>query len=82
VIFVFLKFLQKSDFCCCPEQQEHGNNPDKAHVQQFVDDHFSPEGSEFEDWDPIDWNADIPLFQKVKVTHRHKIFDLKTKFCS
>jgi hypothetical protein len=37
------------------------------HLRRFVDDHFSPEGSEFEDWDPKDWNATIPLFDNIKV---------------
>ena len=48
--------------------QEHADNPTKAEVQKFVDDHFLPEGSEFEDWDPADWNKTIPLFNKIKVT--------------
>ena len=50
--------------------QEHADNPTKAEVQKFVDDHFLPEGSEFEDWDPADWNKTIPLFNKIKVTEK------------
>jgi hypothetical protein len=48
--------------------QEQGDQPDKQLLQQFVDEHFLPEGSEFEDWDPADWNKDIPLFDTIKVS--------------
>ena len=40
----------------------------------FVDNNFdslpnddNPQGSEFEDWDPSDWNEDIPLFNLITV---------------
>jgi len=48
--------------------QEHGKNATKSEVQRFVDENFLPEGSEFEVWDPKDWNANIPLFGKIKVS--------------
>ena len=47
--------------------QDHGENPDREHVQKFVDDNFNPEGSEFETWDPEDWSETIPVFDKIKV---------------
>jgi alpha,alpha-trehalase len=31
------------------------NNPSPADISKFVDETFDPPGSEFEDWDPIDW---------------------------
>lgn len=40
--------------------------PTKADIQEFVNQNFDPEGSEFEDWQPNDWK-DSPLFlQKIK----------------
>ena len=61
-------FLRKISF------QETENNPNKEQVTVFVDNNFdplpnddNPQGSEFEDWDPSDWNEDIPLFNLITV---------------
>jgi len=35
----------------------------------FVNDNFLPEGTEFEEWKPQDWNQTIPIFDKIKVKH-------------
>ena len=48
--------------------QKTGNQPSKNLVQQFVDNNFDLEGSEFEDWEPKDWNAHIDLFDKITVS--------------
>ena len=34
-----------------------GNLPTKEELQQFVDDNFEAEGTEFQPWDPTDWWA-------------------------
>ena len=31
----------------------------------------NPQGSEFEDWDPSDWNEDIPLFNLITVNTKY-----------
>ncbi|XP_043801135.1 trehalase isoform X3 [Apis laboriosa] len=33
----------------------HDQMPTRYQIERFVNDTFDPEGSEFEDWDPIDW---------------------------
>jgi len=52
--------------------KETENNPNKEQVSVFVDNNFdplpnddNPQGSEFEDWDPSDWDEDIPLFNLI-----------------
>ena len=47
--------------------QKTENNPSKNQIQTFVDDNFDSEGSEFEEWQPIDWNSEIDLFNKITV---------------
>lgn len=47
--------------------QETQNNPTKEQVQTFVDENFDPEGSEFEEWEPSDWNEDIKVLSHIKV---------------
>ena len=34
-----------------------GNLPTKEELQQFVDDNFEAEGTEFQPWDQTDWWA-------------------------
>ena len=65
-------FLRKISF------QETENNPNKEQVSAFVDNNFdplpnddNPQGSEFEDWDPSDWNEDIPLFNLITVNTKY-----------
>ena len=43
-------------------------------MELFVNDNFdplphddNPQGSEFEDWEPNDWNEEIALFNSIKV---------------
>ena len=47
--------------------QKTENNPSKNEIQTFVDDNFDSEGSEFEEWQPIDWNSEIDLFNRITV---------------
>ena len=47
--------------------QSTGNNPSKTQVQNFVDENFDEEGSEFEEWEPSDWHEDIAAFNQIKV---------------
>lgn len=41
------------------------NNPTRHDVEQFVNDTFDPEGSEFEDWDPADWTGNPKFLKKI-----------------
>ena len=51
----------------CFLQDECDNNPDRKSVRDFVDKNFDEEGTEFEDWDPIDWQQDIALYTMIRV---------------
>ncbi|CAL4105152.1 unnamed protein product, partial [Meganyctiphanes norvegica] len=44
---------------------ETANNPTPEQVRSFVDDNFSPPGSEFVPWDPEDWNPNPEFLEKV-----------------
>ena len=37
-----------------------------------VPNNFNPQGSEFEEWEPQDWNENIPLFKMIKVSVQFK----------
>ena len=49
--------------------QVNENNPTKEQLENFVNDNFDPEASEFEEWEPSDWNEDIPVFNKITVMY-------------
>ena len=49
--------------------QENENNPTQEQVETFVNENFDPEASEFEEWEPSDWNEDIPFFNKITVIY-------------
>ena len=49
--------------------QLNENNPTKEQLENFVNDNFDPEASEFEEWEPSDWNEDIPVFNKITVMY-------------
>ena len=51
----------------CFLQDKSNNNPDRKLVRDFVDKNFHEEGTEFEDWDPIDWQQDISLYTMIRV---------------
>ena len=51
----------------CFKQVECYNNPDQKSVRDFVDKNFDEEGTEFEDWEPIDWQQDIDLYTMIQV---------------
>ncbi|KPJ04899.1 Trehalase [Papilio xuthus] len=40
--------------------------PTKADIQEFVNQNFDPEGSEFEDWRPTDWKDNPAFLQRIK----------------
>nr|QPK67214.1 Trehalase 2 [Rondotia menciana] len=42
------------------------SNPTKAEIQEFVNQNFDPEGSEFEDWTPPDWKNNPGFLDKIK----------------
>nr|AEW67359.1 trehalase [Coptotermes formosanus] len=42
------------------------NNPSPADISSFVDETFDPPGSEFEDWDPIDWIPYPKFLKKIR----------------
>ena len=53
------------------------DEPTQEQVQKFVDDNFiqvpndfNSQGSEFQEWNPIDWSEDIPLFDKITVIQK------------
>ncbi|XP_047037421.1 trehalase-like isoform X2 [Helicoverpa zea] len=43
-----------------------GSHPTKADIQEFVNQNFDPEGSEFEDWRPTDWKDNPAFLQNIK----------------
>ncbi|KAM3959901.1 LOW QUALITY PROTEIN: trehalase-2 [Aphomia sociella] len=43
-----------------------GSHPTKADIQEFVNENFDPEGSEFEEWRPTDWKANPAFLGKIK----------------
>nr|ACF94698.1 trehalase [Spodoptera frugiperda] len=48
------------------------SNPTKADIQEFVNQNFDPEGSEFEDWRPSDWKHNPGFLAKIKDPLLHK----------
>lgn len=42
------------------------SRPTKADIQEFVNQNFDPEGSEFEEWRPTDWKDNPSFLQKIK----------------
>ncbi|KAJ0171158.1 hypothetical protein K1T71_013357 [Dendrolimus kikuchii] len=40
--------------------------PTKADIQEFVNQNFDPEGSEFEEWKPVDWKDNPSFLQRIK----------------
>ncbi|XP_032681219.1 trehalase isoform X4 [Odontomachus brunneus] len=42
------------------------NTPKKHQVEKFLNDTFEPAGSEFEEWDPIDWTASPAFLRKIE----------------
>ena len=44
-------------------------NPSKERVQQFVDENFSEEGTEFEEWTPTDWIPEPAMLNKIQVSN-------------
>ena len=51
--------------------QKTGNIPTREQVQNFVEANFNDEGSEFENWEPKDWNEHISLFDNISVINIH-----------
>ena len=51
--------------------QKTGNSPNREQIQNFVETNFHDEGSEFEIWEPNDWNEHISLFDNISVMYRH-----------
>ena len=45
-----------------------GVTPTKEQVERFVNDNFLPPGSEFDDWEPMDWKTQVALFDTIKVS--------------
>lgn len=43
-----------------------GSHPTKADIQEFVNQNFDPEGSEFEDWRPTDWKDNPSFLKNIK----------------
>ncbi|XP_026730597.1 trehalase-like isoform X3 [Trichoplusia ni] len=43
-----------------------GSHPTKADIQEFVNQNFDPEGSEFEEWRPTDWKDNPAFLQRIK----------------
>ncbi|XP_021931902.1 trehalase-like isoform X3 [Zootermopsis nevadensis] len=42
------------------------NNPNRTDIWKFVNETFDPPGSEFEDWDPVDWTNHPKFLDKIK----------------
>ncbi|XP_013200112.1 trehalase isoform X1 [Amyelois transitella] len=42
------------------------SHPTKADIQEFVNQNFEPEGSEFEEWKPTDWKDNPAFLAKIK----------------
>ncbi|XP_069362655.1 trehalase-like isoform X1 [Maniola hyperantus] len=51
----FQRMMNRTDF-----------RPTKAEIRRFVDDNFDVEGSEFEDWQPLDWKHNPAFLQRIK----------------
>ena len=51
--------------------QKTGNSPNREQIQNFVETNFHDEGSEFEIWEPNDWNEHISMFDNISVMYRH-----------
>ncbi|CAH2099262.1 unnamed protein product [Euphydryas editha] len=49
-----------------------GSRPTKADIQEFVNQNFDPEGSEFEEWIPTDWKDNPAFLQRIKDPHFHQ----------
>ncbi|XP_045456560.1 trehalase [Melitaea cinxia] len=49
-----------------------GSRPTKADIQEFVNQNFDPEGSEFEEWVPTDWKDNPAFLQRIKDPHFHQ----------
>jgi len=45
--------------------QKTGNSPNREQIQNFVETNFHDEGSEFEIWEPNDWNEHISMFDNI-----------------
>ena len=58
----------KAAYICRWILKDHNGKPNKKEVNDFVQTNFSPEGTEFEEWNPIDWNKDVPVYKTIKVT--------------
>lgn len=46
--------------------QRTDSRPTKADIQEFVNQNFDPEGSEFEEWTPTDWKNNPAFLQRIK----------------
>ncbi|GAB0092045.1 Trehalase [Sergentomyia squamirostris] len=44
----------------------HNQNPTRAQIQQFVDENFDKEGSEFEPWTPVDWKEHPKFLENIQ----------------
>lgn len=42
------------------------SRPTKADIQEYVNDNFDPEGSEFENWTPTDWKDNPAFLKRIK----------------
>jgi alpha,alpha-trehalase len=42
------------------------NNPNRTDILKFVNETFDPPGSEFEDWEPVDWTDQPKFLDKIK----------------
>lgn len=45
---------------------QHEQKPSNAELKQWVEDHFSAPGSEFENWTPDDWHKNPKFLAKIK----------------
>lgn len=43
-----------------------GNQPTKNDLVLFINENFESEGSEFTDWDPLDWHESPSFFDKIQ----------------
>ncbi|CAK9805141.1 unnamed protein product [Anthophora quadrimaculata] len=53
-LLLFREFMERVD-----------NMPTRHQIEQFVNDTFDPEGSEFEEWDPADWISHPHFLDKI-----------------
>lgn len=44
-------------------------NPSRDQLAAFINLHFEPEGSEFEEWDPIDWHSNPSFLEGIRDTN-------------